>query len=66
MEDKSRLRLVLAAFDRRGDLQCLDDLLHSSLQGGSISLEEHQLEQLTLAVSRLDVPEMVSVGKCHR
>lgn len=55
--DRARPRLVLAAYDRRGDLQYEDDILRSSLRGSSLGLEEHQFE-LTLAMSRLDVPEV--------
>ena len=52
-------RLVLTAFDHRGELQYENELLHLSLRGGTPGSKEYQLEQLTLAVSRLDVPEVV-------
>ncbi|KAF2632993.1 hypothetical protein BU25DRAFT_406266 [Macroventuria anomochaeta] len=65
----ARPHLMLAAFDRHGDLQYEDDLLRSSLRGSSLGLEEHQLEyqleQLTLAVSRLDVPEVLGQDFCY-
>lgn len=57
--NKAQPRLVLAAFDRRGELQYENDLLHLSLRGVTPGLKEHQLERLTLAVSRLDVPEVL-------
>jgi hypothetical protein len=63
--NKVRPRLLLAAFDHRGELQYKDDLLYPSLRGGSPGLEEHQLEQLTLPVSRLDVPEVLGQEFCY-
>jgi hypothetical protein len=63
--NKAQPRLVLAAFDRRSELQYENDLLHLSLRGGTPGLKEHQLEQLTLAVSRLDVPEVLGRDFCY-
>ncbi|KAF1357326.1 hypothetical protein EJ07DRAFT_157641 [Lizonia empirigonia] len=57
--DKAQPRLVLAAFDRCGELQYEENLLHSSLRGGSLGLKDHQFKHLSLAVSRLDVPEVL-------
>ncbi|KAF2632446.1 hypothetical protein BU25DRAFT_418126 [Macroventuria anomochaeta] len=65
----ARPHLMLAAFDRRSDLQYEDDFLCSSLHGSSLGLEEHQLEyqleHLTLVVSRLDVPEVLGQDFCY-
>ncbi|KAF2626147.1 hypothetical protein BU25DRAFT_472378 [Macroventuria anomochaeta] len=51
--NKAQPCLVLAAFDRCGELQYKNDLLHLSLRGGTSGLKEHQLEQLTLAIQNL-------------
>ena len=61
--NKAQRRLVLAAFDRRGELQYENNLLHLSLRGSTPGSKEHQLERLTLAVSRLDVPEILGQKK---
>ncbi|KAF1924625.1 uncharacterized protein M421DRAFT_402062 [Didymella exigua CBS 183.55] len=63
--DKAQPRLVLATFDGCGELQYKDDLLSASLRGGIPSSEGYQLEQLTLAVSRLDVPEVLGQDFCY-
>ncbi|KAF1347259.1 hypothetical protein EJ07DRAFT_160398 [Lizonia empirigonia] len=47
--DKAQPRLVLAAFDRCGELQYEENLLHSSLRGGSLGLKDHQFKHLSLA-----------------
>lgn len=56
---KAQPHLVLAAFDRRGELQYENDLLRLSLRGDTSGLREHQLEQLILTITRLDVPEVL-------
>jgi hypothetical protein len=65
----TRPHLMLAAFKSRGGLQYKDDFLRSSLQESFLGLEEHQLQyqlkQLTLAVSRLDVPKVLGQDFCY-
>lgn len=56
---KAQPHLVLAAFDRWGELQYENDLLLLSLREDTSDLREHQLEQLMLTVSNLDVPEVL-------
>ena len=63
--NKAQPRLVLTAFDRHGDLQYENDSLHLSLRGGTPGSKEHQIERLTLAVSRLDVPEVLGQDFCY-
>ena len=63
--NKAQPRLVLATFDCRSELQYEDDLLRLSLRGRTPGPKEHQLERLTLAVSRLDVPQILGQDFCY-
>jgi hypothetical protein len=54
--DRAQPRFVFAAFNRSGEPQYSPDLIFSSLGGGALNSEEHQL---MLATRRLDLPKVL-------